>query len=795
MKKPELKKWQKILLSAMSGTVVASTAIAVPAIMTSCSKAPIYIDEIDREFNVSSATYKKMKDDLRSIYKLNLEKVHTPEEEKNQKLVKLDQDIQKLDEIFETSDTENSDKQIFDFTTRTSQLSDMAFEDYNIQLDRTSSASWQDLRDEYRSFRDSNEIYMHSIPLDYQIIQMVLKNADLKFEQTITDLQDRYKNDALAGLLHGRPKLFECFDSVNFDIAALAASERLSDFLSKFTFVAKDDPSQANRYDKVESKLVVNQVIKPELMRLMFNCVEAKSGTIWDYDPYELVPGYYIEPVLHEKIPNPFENTYEISIDWSLINVNYLSPEFTPEQQELVTGHVYAGNPDCEGATDIAQMLHESDRIYSNYSLYPTAAYETVQLKDAYFSEKAARGCINFKWEGGAENPDNKYEEFFTGVKDDEDTGTLSFDTLGRSGLLISSNTQSYEKVSDVIKRVKQNSDTDPKILPLVDRFVRNCDLTSTVTIVNDDNHEITNELKATYNNTVNKTAGHKLPKYQNNGYNVSPEFFEHVNRCFDEAKKWVEIYRYNEFEKATNQAEKYILTMAASSVQTVGYTAYYVYRMMFPQPGHGDPATNAMMIGECAGETALLGAWIAFMTLRMYKPTKRLADQCDELNHMASYKGMLDKIEQDSKYFAELNDDGTPVSQSEYNTKYKDFAKYSFRGIERPLFQFYSTFRYQSLTIEFTDLTKKYIVDAETVSGIMSPWIYLNGWCNLASIAWAGAQTILESFLVTVLYNKAFAWDIRSTIAVVQFLLNQLVYGIIWVIGNCMRWCITGRW
>lgn len=795
MKKPELKKWQKVVLGAMSGVVVASSAIIPPAIMTSCSQAPIYVDELDRENNVSSATYNRMKDDFRSLYELQLDKTFTPPEIKEQKMAELNQDIQNLDEVFETRTDENSNTQIFDFTTMTTQLSNMAYEDYGIQLDRSSTATWQQLKDEYQSFRDSNEIYMHSIPLDYRIIQQVLTEADNKFDDIYTSLQDRFKNDALGGITYGRPQLLECFDSVNLDIAALAASDRLSDFLGKFTFSAKDDSSQANRYDRVESKLQVNHVIEKDMMQLLFNCIEAKTGKIWEYDPYTLIPGYYIEPVLHAKIPNPYENTYELAIDWSLINVNYLSSEFTDEERELVTGHVYSGNQNYNDPTkSIAEMLAESDRSYMNYSLYPTAAYESAQLKEAYFNPTASRGCINFTWQGGAANPENRYEEFFTGIKDKESTGTLSFDTLGNSGMLISNNTHSYEKVTDVIERVKTKKDVEPQQLTLVERFVRNCDVTSKVTLVNEDAHEVTNELRATYLNTVNKTAGHQLPKYNNNGYNVSPEFFIHANKAFDKVSRYVETYRTNQFEKAENQAEKFILTMVASSVQTVAYTAYYVFRMMFPLPGHGDPATNAMMIGLCVGETALLAAWIAFMTCMLYNPMKKLADNCDTVNKSAVYKEMIEKIDIDSEYFCPLDDDGNPIDRDLYKVRYQKFAQANFRDITRPMYQFYTTFNYQTMTKEFNALLKKYVIDAPSVGDIMFPWITVGGFCNLASLAWAGAQWVLEHFLVTILFHEILGQSLRLIISAVQFVLNQIIYGILWLIGNIMRWMITGR-
>lgn len=821
-----LKKWKKILVGSAT-TVLGSTAIIAPVLLcTSCGPNIEYIDSIDEKFNVSSATYSDLKNKLKAIYFDDLKEKMLPDEVIESEMEFLQKDIDSFDNVLKESKEATKqlrnqlasnhvngseyiieETQQVDYTTLTNGLVELANEKYNVKLNRDSTATWEDLRLSYGGMRDSTYTYMESLGMPESTINELLAECDKERDRMMVDLMDQYGTDALSGYINGLPRLMGCFAAVNQDIAAIAATNILKDFFNKYTLVF-DETGRNNRYDQIENQLIEGQPIDPDLMTSMFMCVERRTGAEIPYEPKKLLEGYTLTPILHKKIPDPIHNTYKISIDWSIINNTYIhSPEKT---RELVTGHIYRANQDVVDGkiakdAKIAEVMRDSEREYLEYSLYPTASYEASQLYKAYFNTQSPDGYIRFKWHDNLS--ENKYEQFFTGIADEFGTeGTLSLQNLADSGLQISSNGQIYTDVNELLDKVGEDKQVaDEDALTLAEKFVRYCDVKSHVTIVDPGQHYVTNKFSIEYRNSYSKHDDAHwytgLPIFKNNEYPVSPDFFVVANKTYNYARQWVNVYRNKKINDMYDQVDNMIVSLTCSAAKTAIYTVYYTFRLVVPLTVaiDGVPRPNwACALALAISQAVLLTTYITLVAKFMINPMKECVKNNDNFLKSASFQNILQKIDEDQKWFCITDEDGN-CDKALYKQKMRDFCMADFQTVCRPLYQFYGNFHQQELCKNFVQGILDNKIDSVTIQSITDKFALPTGLIDVFGASYTVASMAINLVLGPVTNPfKPWKWGMETWLWALIFLLEKTlsltISGVLYIITHTIKKFVTGN-
>lgn len=818
-----LLKRKKLAVGLSAGLVGVTSIVAPISICVSCGPNIKYIDSIDEQFDISSATYKSMKKQLKVNYENSLKEKWLPEEEIKEEMQFLQKDLDSLDQVAQQSEKAKSqmahsasasssnpyileDNQLMDYTSLTNALIEIAEQRYGVHLTRESSATWSDLRTSYQGLRDSTENYMSSLGMRWEEIQQELVECDLKRDAMMKELMAQYGSDALSGLINGLPKLISCFESVNLDVAALAATNALKEFFSKFSLVFNPE-GEKNRYDQIESELIVGKPIDEDVMRRMFICVEQRSGSEIPYKPDEMLPGYKLVPVLHEKMPDPIHNTYKISIDWSITNKTYVGTD----DEDEATGHVYGQNQDIvdgkyDETTKIADVMRGCEREYLEYTLYPTAAYEAKQIAAAYFNPKSKDGYIRLKWHDFIN--DNKYEQFFSGITTPTGTtGKLTLKNLADSGLQISENGQYYTDVSEILNTVGEDKFVaDEDALTLSEKFVRYCDITSDVTIVDGDKHLVTNKFSIEYRNSYNKHDdahwNRDLPLFHNDNYPISPEFFVIANDTFNHAKQWVDVYRNRKIDEMYDHADNLIVSLTCTSVKTALYTAYYVFRLVVPLTVAIDGVPRpcwAAAIALATCHAVLLATYITLVTKYMIKPLKECASNNEKFLKSASFRDITKRIDDDQKYFC-LYDENGKYNKKLYDDKMYDFCQLNFQTEARPLYQFYATFHNQEVTSAFVQGIIDNHIDSVTIQSITDKFTLPTGLIDVFGASYTVSTLILNLALgPTTNPFKPWKWGTETWLWAVCFLLEQAlsgaISGVLYIVTHTIKKFCTGIW
>ncbi len=826
-------KSKKVCLGIGLG-LLSTTSIVTPiSLCTSCSENVKYIDSIDEKFDVSSVTYNAAKRDFKILYRDKLEHEFLPEEDIQVEMEYLQKDLDNFDSTFKASEKrrradatqlrmysaseyELEESKYLDYTTLTNALVEFANEKYDVQLVRKSTATWGDLRESYTALRNSTQTYMEGLDIDEPTIQALLAQCDEQRDAMMTDLQAKYGNDALAGLINGLPRLMSCFDAVNKDIAAIAATNMLKEFFNKYTLVF-DEKGDHNHYDEIQDQLIEGEVISDTLMKKMFKCVEQKSGNEIDYDPETMIPGYKLTPTLHAKIPDPIHNTYKISIDWALIRKTYLDPLFSDKDREDATGHVYGQSQDLldgkfNDKTPIADVMRSCEREYLEYSLYPTAIYESKQIGEAYFNKKSKDGYIRFKWNDIM--ADNKYEQFFAGIADPKGSeGTLTLKNLADSGLQISNDGKYYTDVNDLLDKVGEGVELDDEdSLTLAEKFIRNCDVKSAVEIVNGDDHIVTNDFSIEYRNSHYKNSPNKedeknhwyrgLETFHNDGYPISPEFFVIANEAYNHAKQWVDVYRNKKIDEMYDASDSLLVSLICSATQDALYTAYYCFRLVVPFTMliDGTPRPNwACAIALGASEAILLATYITLVTKTMIIPFRECADNNAKFLKSASFEKMAERIDKDEDWFCPMDENGK-YDKTLYKTKMNKFCMANFQTESRPLYQYYSNFHQQEACKDFVKGIVDNHIDSVTIQSITDKVTLPIGSVNV----WSASYTAL-SFVINLALGpttnpfKPWHWGIETWLWAVVFLLDQAIKQtiklILYIVSHTIKKFVTGIW
>lgn len=809
--------------------LLCTTSIAAPiAFCTSCGENITYIDKIDEQFDVSSVTYNAAKRDFKVLYRDKLEQQWLSEEEIEEEMKYLDKELDAFDETLRNSEKQKQEdakqlrlqngysssideSQYYDYTTMTTALVEFASEKYDIHLNRKSTAAWSDITEAYLGLRSSSELYMqHLGTMSQKEIEDTLAFCDGEASAMMNDLQIKYGDDALTGLMVALPKLFSCFDVVNLDIAAISATDRLKEFFSKYTLVFNEDGTN-NHYDEIVPKLKEGDVIGKADMQNMFKCVEQKTGDTIDYDPDVMIPGYTLTPILHEKLPDPIHNTYKISIDWALMNNFYLLSD--DETKELATGHIYGKSQDVldgkfDDNTPIAEVMRSCEIQYLEYDLYPTAKYERKQLENAYFNPKSENGYIRFKWNDNIS--DNKYEEFFAGIagtteKDTE--GTLTLKNLANSGLQISDDDQYYTDVNELLDTVGPDQQLeDEETLTLAQEFIRNCDVKSHVTIKDADKHLVTNKFSIEYLNSHNKGDDNHwytgLPLFYNNGYPISPEFFIVANETYNDAKEWIDFYRNKDIDAIYDEADKLIISLTCGAAYDALMTAYYCFRLVVPLTMliDGVPRPNwACAVALGVAQAVLLATYITLVTKMMIIPLKQCAKRNETFLKSASTQKMIEKIDSDEHWFC-LRDKNGKYNKTLYDIKLKEFCMANFQTEARPLYQYYSNFHYQQDSEDFVKGIVDNKIDSVTIQSITDPYTLPTGIVNKFSASYIAASFVISLALgpTTNPFNPL-KWGVEFWLWVltagVDATFWAIRFSISFIIEHTIRKFVTGDW
>lgn len=821
----KLKKWKKVLIGS-AATLMGSTAIVAPILTcTSCGANKEYIDAIDEKFNISSATYKDLKKKLKAQYRDNLEEEMLPDEQIKSEMEFLQKDLNSFDNVLKQSkkatkqaksqlskygagsDFIIDENQKIDYTTLTNGLVELASQKYKVKLNRNSTATWEDIRWSYKGLRDSIETYMRSLDIPEATIQMQLAYCDKERDRMMADLMDKYGNDALSGYVNGLPRLMECFASINIDVAAIAGSNVLKDFFDKYTLVF-DEKGTDNRYDQIESQLVEGGVISDKLMDKMFDCIERRTGNPVPYDPEHMIEGYVLTPTLHKKIPDPIHNSYKISIDWSIINKTYLnSPD---EIKELATGHMYRANQDVvDGKIDpnksIAEVMRDSEREYLEYSLYPTASYEASQLAKAYFNKQSPDGYIRFKWHDNLS--ENKYEQFFSGIADEFGTeGTLTLQNLADSGLQVSANGHVYTDANVLLDRVGEDKEvSDEDALTLDEKFIRYCNISSHVKIVDPEAHYVTNKFSIEYRNSYSKhDAAHwytGLPIFNNIDYPVSPEFFVIANKTYNYARQWVNVYRNKKINDMYDQVDNMIVSLTCSAAKTAIYTAYYTFRLIVPLTVaiDGVPRPNwACALGLAISQAVLLATYITLVNQFMINPMKGCVKRNDNFLKSASFQNILKKIDDDQEWFCMTDENGN-CDKGLYNQKMKKFCSANFQTVCRPLYQFYGNFHQQELCKNFVQGIVDNQIDSVTIQSITDKFALPTGLIDIFGASYTVASMAINLVLGPVTNPfKPWHWGMETWLWALVFMLEQTlsltISGVLYIVTHTVKKFITGN-
>lgn len=577
MNKIRLSKKMKTFIGVAASTL-ATTSVVIP-LTVSCQKVTTDITEaekqMDADFGVNEVTYNSMLTSLRQQAQTKFDDEYMGDQEQIQ--MAMDQLNSEIDQ-FNYIRTNGADGAKVSFSTLTTALRKFAFQRYNISLDRNTTAKVSDLLDNWQGFTDSMVEYMRGNNISEIKIAQFLATAKTKFDSIYTEASQsiqNHTNDAMEAINIARKRMFECFEGVNNDIALIAATNRLSQFMEIHTFEQRwsQNPNDktlrtAASLDEVKAThpdFLPGEPIDEDLFNELFVVTDIQQHKEVRFSS-DMIPGYKLTPVIKEIIQNPENNNNLIKVDWQAVSNSYIqkfaNSKNAKHDLENVTAHLILGTNELRDGTPTNDSDYDTvEKVYSksveqeNVYYYPmsmdnTAGFEKNQLASYYFNLTNSN-YIRFAWMDGQQDKESlltAYEGFFNGYYaenpgDDIEAGEtwyINEHALAQSGLMVtdvpkSSTETDAPKMPDLTVspdnfKVGEDDDANHQWIrlgnlingvyssrfadehPLLTQFGKNVELCAKITMINDAQHQLTCDIYAKYRNS-------QLPDGQNKAW------------------------------------------------------------------------------------------------------------------------------------------------------------------------------------------------------------------------------------------------------------------------------------
>ena len=263
MKTVQLSKKHKVFLG-LATTMLSSAAIVTP--LVSCSNKNVgFGQQLDREFNVTEATYKNVKKQLDAqIDKVIVEQAEEEFEERqkdHKEECSLDTLIKSKKEEYNVSMNEFDNElhpkdgsEAKSYTEIVSAISEVASNKYNIKLNSSAStASWSDLDQDFMGAYNEAKTYMDNEQIPETDKKQKLDEARKQYSELNETLIKKYgSGNALQGIVQGRSEIVALFDGVEQDTTIMAAETKLKNFMDNYDIQVRDisNTEQANTNDE-----------------------------------------------------------------------------------------------------------------------------------------------------------------------------------------------------------------------------------------------------------------------------------------------------------------------------------------------------------------------------------------------------------------------------------------------------------------------------------------------------------------------------------------------------------------
>ncbi len=727
-----MKKRNKIIISTMSG-LAATTSVVAP--LSSCSNQQhennLY-QNIDKEYGVTSATYEKLKGSF-----ANEMEAYTAEMSPQERAAVMDEYVNAMDRFDQISTTNR-----YGWTSLTSAVVNYARDEFGFKLARQSSVKWSQLASIYNGMAKSMRTYMESSKLAPTFISKILTESRARFDTIEKNLKAKYGNDALGGMIEAKKQIVTCFEDANDEIALVSASQRLADFADEYQFDYIED-SKDNRLDEIVGQLEVNKPINDTLMRKLFTITKKSDpGVPVYFECDKMIPMFTVTPTLKSIQQNKANNTFSLSIDFSLIKSYYLT-KYTPEQQKAVTAHLYSADPTrmndlTNEKTPLSETIKKMPIKYLDFAVLVSSNQEILNIQDVYFNPESKAGKISFKW---ADDENQAYEAFFDGLEkvgNHEWKGTVGTQTLANAGLLISYDDENYLSCAEILskmnEKVQQAAKGQNVKINLAEGFLTNCNIESEIKITEDGqgHNEVVNKFHITYKNSKyrEKTAAYDdavVPPCID--YKISNHYFDVTNQKFNEAYHSITLYTKKElhlYQKEATEAMFIQSVSMAANLVSAGFLVYLCWENIANSPLH--KKTNIISLVLSFVILALQAYNYCLFKKNYYDKIKDYNKKVDDfLSNFGGHPEVIDMIRRitidDPKdYFVIFNNDGS-YDQHEYAIKCEKFR--SEIGIEkaRELNEYYGSIMTSETMKTFILLQEQAEVDKNRMKRDFSNW------------------------------------------------------------------------
>lgn len=713
----------KRFASAAFATITVTASVSA---LVSCSKNTDAIDDFDREMGISSATYERTKRQFRDAYRRLLEKKFTPPEELESKMQELEDELSSYDEVL--NERTANGEHTCNYSSVIHALSKVAVNKYGVKLSHDCKAKISDLTESYRGLRSSLEIQMRNHELDEPTISRLLSESDHRYDTTLQELMEEYNDDPFMVVINGRPKLLECFQEASIDAAFMGASQRLGDFLSKYTFEFNDAEGVANHYDEIKDLFHKGDKIDDDAMNLIFKCTNIETNKPTTFKANETCPGYVLCPIFDHFEVNNYSNMYSMYFDWTICPSVY----YGTEKAALTTAHLYGKNEKIQNGElgeegNITKIIREYSEIQlTSYSILPTPKFEAENLKDTYFN-KNSNEWLDFAWNANPAAKENKQEYLWEGIGTNKFEGDLKMDSLAYSGLKVSITSGAFTPLIEIIKRIdeenklSEDSRRADDQLSLAEKFVRYCDMEGHIKHdnYNSMNAEPYSHVKLGYcykNHQFSQDSVYVEASERNvTGFSPSVEFFTKLNDNFNNCYEMVTVYEVDGFDELYTHVKRFeadvIVTLSWDVVQIGIYVVKLVFFSMLP--------TSTIWIYCMVITTSLVAigsAEFGIFYATLFGPFNTFHSNLKKMNkqEIRMYDSIAKKVLADASMFA-LRDKNGKVNQSEFDKKRGRAATWNFATKTRPLYQYYTALNQNEEFQEFYTETKKFEVDPTT--------------------------------------------------------------------------------
>ena len=241
--KLKLSKKTKTFLSVATA-IIASTAVTT--LLTSCSSAKesdiIDTGGYDKEYGINDATYKRMEEDFKTLYKSQLDgKKSSGEIDDSTYNLNLSTFQNNLNSIH--ASLYSGENKTSSYTIKTNVLRDYARNNYGIRLSRQSNVSLSvTISGIKNSIVDSVLLLCKEYKIADDDTNNYRKNAEAEFDKLYTEAKSKYAEDDVVSIVqYIQNGMVSCFANISKELDVLITQQQLKDFIGKYQISVRKD--------------------------------------------------------------------------------------------------------------------------------------------------------------------------------------------------------------------------------------------------------------------------------------------------------------------------------------------------------------------------------------------------------------------------------------------------------------------------------------------------------------------------------------------------------------------------